>query len=144
MNIYFAGSIRGGRDDQELYEALIENLSRYGTVLTEHIGDAGLEIEGEKEMSDFHIHERDINWLLDADVMIAEVSTPSLGVGYEIGQAVAKKIPVLCLYRPKSGRKLSAMIAGSPNLSLVEYDEIKEAKKYIQSFFSLTHNKSTH
>ena len=37
IKIYFAGSIRGGREDKILYSQIIENLKKYGTVLTEHI-----------------------------------------------------------------------------------------------------------
>ena len=47
MKIYFAGSIRGGRDDKELYSQIIKLLSDYGTVLTEHIGSNGLSVMGE-------------------------------------------------------------------------------------------------
>ncbi len=42
MKIYFAGSIRGGRDDAEIYSGIIELLKRYGDVLTEHVGDRTL------------------------------------------------------------------------------------------------------
>ena len=34
-------------------------------------------------------------------VIVAEVTQPSLGVGYEIGRAYAMKKPILCLYRPQ-------------------------------------------
>ena len=40
MKIYFAGSIRAGRDDQELYRRLIQSLQYFGQVLTEHVGDS--------------------------------------------------------------------------------------------------------
>ena len=42
VTIYFAGSIRGGRGDQAIYEEIIDRLRRYGTVLTEHVGDVNL------------------------------------------------------------------------------------------------------
>ena len=48
-------------------------------------------------------------------VVVAEVTVPSLGVGYEIGRAVAMGKQVLCLYRPQEGRLLSAMIRGMDN-----------------------------
>ena len=38
LKIYFAGSIRGGRDDAELYAQMIKTLQSYGTVLTEMVG----------------------------------------------------------------------------------------------------------
>ncbi|GAB1301119.1 2'-deoxynucleoside 5'-phosphate N-hydrolase 1 [Apodemus speciosus] len=59
------------------------------------------------------IHERDLAWLRQADVVVAEVTQPSLGVGYELGRAVALGKPILCLFRPQSGRVLSAMIRGA-------------------------------
>ena len=36
--------------------------------------------------------------------IVAEVTQPSLGVGYEIGRAVDMKKPILCLYRPQEGK----------------------------------------
>jgi len=70
-------------------------------------------------------------WLSACDVLVAEVSMPSLGVGYELGCAVALKKPVLCLYRPVSTRPLSAMIAGNPNIQIAEYFSIEEARSII-------------
>ncbi len=43
MNIFFSGSIRGGRDDRDLYVDLIEHLEDHGTVLTEHVGTENVE-----------------------------------------------------------------------------------------------------
>lgn len=37
-------------------------------------------------------------------VVVAEVTQPSLGVGYELGRAVALGKQILCLFRPQSGR----------------------------------------
>ncbi|MBV9956826.1 MAG: nucleoside 2-deoxyribosyltransferase [Acidobacteria bacterium] len=133
MKIYFAGAIRGGRDDQALYLKIIEELSEYGTVLTEHIGAADLTSSGEA-LSDAQIHERDLSWLREADRLVAEVTTPSLGVGYEIGKATEWGKPVLCLYRPDAGRSLSAMIAGSAAVTLREYRTPAELKKILEEY----------
>ena len=48
MKIYFAGSIRGGREDQRLYLQIINYLKKYNEVLTEHIGDESINDLGEK------------------------------------------------------------------------------------------------
>lgn len=125
MQIYFAGSIRGGRDDQNLYAAIIEQLRRYGKVVTEHVGDANVNLGGENA-SDCDIHDRDLNWLRDSDVLVAEVTAPSLGVGYEIGRAVEWGTPIVCLYRPAKDRKLSAMIGGCKALAVHEYSSVGE------------------
>ena len=88
MKIYFAGSIRGGREDAALYQEIIQYLGNFGTVLTEHIGDESLTAGGEHALSDQEIFRRDMDWLISADLIVAEVTSPSLGVGFEIASAV--------------------------------------------------------
>nr|KAG5698453.1 hypothetical protein BaRGS_021983 [Batillaria attramentaria] len=102
--IYFAGSIHGGRQDAELYFRIIEQLKGYGTVFTEHVGHPNHpELAGmnEKEVHDGHIDD----WLQKSDVLVAECTQPSLGVGYEIGRAVAMNKNIFVLFRPDAGRR---------------------------------------
>jgi len=136
MKIYFAGSIRGGREDAVLYQKLVTHIQRYAVVLTEHVGDPTLKASHGEPYDPYYIHDRDLQWLSQADAMIAEVSTPSLGVGYEIAQAVRLQKKVLCLYHPKKGKRLSAMIAGCPDIQTVEYNDLKDAKNEIDLFLS--------
>lgn len=134
MKIYFAGSIRGGREDAALYQQIIDYLKSFGEVLTEHIGDPKLTDLGDDGPTDLYIHDRDLEWLQSADVLVAEVTTVSMGVGYEIGRAVESGKKVLCLFRPETGKNLSAMIAGCPHLELVRYCKIDELKNTINRF----------
>jgi hypothetical protein len=134
VKIYFAGSIRGGRDDAALYLEIIDQLREYGQVLTEHIGDSELSVMGEVGC-DKEIHDRDLGWLKDAECLVAEVTMPSLGVGYEIGKATEWGKPTLCLFRPQPGRTLSAMIAGSSGVSVREYESAAELKEIFKAFF---------
>ena len=135
MKIYFAGAIRGGRNDAKIYEKIIIYLGNLGQVLTEHVGYQDLGNMGEKGGIDMAIYKRDIKWLYSADAIVAEVTTPSLGVGYELGIAEKLKKPVLCLYRPSTGKRLSAMIKGNNQFSIREYHNITEAQSCIDSFF---------
>lgn len=131
--IYFAGAIRGGREDAALYHEIATLLGQYGRVLTEHIGDATLSSSGEI-LDDTFIHDRDLEWLVESEALVAEVTTPSLGVGYEIGKATEWGKPVLCLFRPASGRVLSAMIAGSNGITLREYQSTAELVNIFNHF----------
>jgi nucleoside 2-deoxyribosyltransferase len=70
-------------------------------------------------------------WLLDADIVVAEVTTASLGVGYEIGRALENGKKIICLFRPSSGKRLSAMIEGAPGVITESYETLEEAKKII-------------
>lgn len=135
MKIYFAGSIRGGRDDADLYCQIIKHLQQYGEVLTEHVGDKSLTVFGEDGKTDEYIHKRDMNWILQSDVIVAEVTTPSIGVGYEIGRGAENSKTILCLHRLKDGKILSAMISGCPDVTNKQYKDLDEAKKIIDEFF---------
>jgi nucleoside 2-deoxyribosyltransferase len=134
MDIYFAGAIRGGREDVALYFEIIELLGEYGQVLTEHIGNPELTGLGEID-DDQKIHDRDLAWLKQADCLVAEVTTASLGVGYEIGKATEWGKPILCLYRPSAGRALSAMIAGCDKAVVREYRNKEELRAIFDDFF---------
>jgi hypothetical protein len=135
MKIYFAGSIRGGRDDKELYLQLIQHLAQYGQVLTEHVGDENLTDFGEDGPSDEWIYNRDIDWVRQSNVVVAEVSTPSLGVGYEIGKAEDMNKRMLCLYRNQQNKRLSAMINGNSNVKIASYETLEDAVFHIDKFF---------
>ncbi|MFA6392124.1 MAG: nucleoside 2-deoxyribosyltransferase [Patescibacteria group bacterium] len=136
MKIYFAGSIRGGRDDMDLYFKLIQHLATYGQVLTEHLGDKNLTSVGE-DITDELIYNRDMAWVKEADVIIAEVSTPSLGIGYEIGKAENIDKKILCLYREQADKRLSAMISGNSNIKVVRYNTLEEAINNVDDYFKL-------
>jgi 2'-deoxynucleoside 5'-phosphate N-hydrolase len=127
MKIYFAGSITGGREDAGLYGEIIKILQEYGTVLTEHIGSVKLTNTGEK-LSSEQICVRDLAWVNEADALVAEVTTASMGVGYEIGYAEARNKKTICLYREIEGKRISAMICGNKNLKVFKYTDLKDLK----------------
>ncbi len=132
--IYFGGSISSGRGDRLVYVEIIRLLKGYGQVLTEHIAEESLTSHGE-DLTDREIHDRDMDWLRSASCVVAEVTTPSLGVGYEIGRAVDLGIPVLCLFRPDAGRRMSAMLAGCADATVREYKEVEELQRIFDEFF---------
>lgn len=141
MRIYFAGSIRGGREDAVLYKQIITFLQNFGEVLTEHIGDPNLTDAGDDGPTDGFIHDRDLAWLQSCDLVVAEVTQVSLGVGYEIGRAVESGKDVLCLHRPGAGKILSAMITGCEQIELISYisltDLISQLTELMSNKFNL-------
>jgi len=134
MKIYFAGAIRGGRDDWTHYREIVKLLREFGEIFTEHIGEKELSVLGE-DLADSQIHDRDLAWLKASDCLVAEVTTPSLGVGYEIGKATEWDKPVLCLFRPRKDRSLSAMVAGSDGLTVRQYQGAAELNEIFREFF---------
>lgn len=86
MNIYFSGSIYGGRQKLESYKKLVKELAKFGNVLDEEVADDNVLIR-EESISDNEVFESLVDRLKQADLVFAEVTVPSLGVGYEIGYA---------------------------------------------------------
>jgi len=132
--IYFGASIRAGRDDATIYAEILAHLQTIGTVLTEHVGDTNLRAQGEQGISDESIHNRDLAWIEESDIVIVEATQPSLGVGYEMRYAVDLAKPVLVLHRLPSEKRLSAMIAGCKPIMTRSYSDLDEARHHIDTF----------
>ena len=136
MNIYFACSITGGREFESIYQAIVRTLTEDGhVVLTAHLAESGV-TESEAVISPQGVYSRDITWIGSSDILIAEVSVPSHGVGYEIGFSLGLGKPVLALYQER--RKISKMISGNPdrNLTVKAYRTPENAPEQIREFLS--------
>jgi len=135
--IYFACSISGGRDHAHIYGDIVASIKQAGgEVLSELFADKALvsEIGTDPGHTPNFIWARDCGWMKQADAIIAEVTQPSLGVGYEIGKAEEWGKPVLALFNKSSGKRLSPMISGSPQVQLFEYSEVDEVATAIRTF----------
>ncbi len=119
--VYFAGSTRGGRVDVTLYRRIIDYINKTDSVLTEHIGKANMSLKAQKREIDIHIYERDTEWLKSCDLLIAECTCPSLGVGYELAYAEAHGIPVY-IFSSKRKANISAMLNGNSYFTIIPYE----------------------
>lgn len=136
MNIYFACSITGGRDFETVYQTITKALAEdHHEVPTAHLAESGVTAL-EAAIDPLEVYARDVEWIRTCDVLIAEVSSPSHGVGYEIGFALGLGKRVLALY--EEGRKVSKMISGNPdsNLKVASYKSPEEAVGLIRQFLS--------
>lgn len=133
MNIYFAGSIRGAdfEGKQAIYAAIIAKIKEKHMLLSEHAA-----VTGKSEtLNDSQIHDRDINWINACDFVIAEVTAPSSGVGYEIAYAVwVLGLPVLCVHQ--QGVKVSAMLTGNPSIFIESHTTPDEAAVIVDCFLN--------
>jgi len=127
MTIYFAVAVRGGRAQQPTYASIVSVLKEQGhTVLNEHVVDEEISDYGETDLSKEQIQKREMERLSKADVLIAEVTTPSLGVGYLIANALEIHKRVVCLYQGEDAHKLSAMIKGDRRVEVITYRDTNE------------------
>jgi nucleoside 2-deoxyribosyltransferase len=134
MNIYFACSITGGRDFESTYRAITAALLSEGhQVPTAHLAGPGVKaLEGQATPRE--IYERDTAWIRACEALVAEVSTPSHGVGYEVAYALSLGKPVLCVYH--EGQPISKMLTGNSQatISVKSYRDPEEAIAIIQAF----------
>lgn len=134
MKVYFSCSITGGRNEEKVYQAMVAAMLAAGhEVPTAHLSAAEV-IELEKIAEPVEIYTRDMRWLEECDVVVAEVSTPSHGVGYEVAVGLSLQKPVLCCYQ--RGKRISKIITGNtnPTLTVVEYNDQEEAVQAVLQF----------
>ncbi len=125
MKIYMSGSIYGGTEKIDTYKKLIEALKNYGEILDDQIADENT-IAKEVFQNDEDIYKDLEAKLKIADVIFAEVSIPSLGVGYELGFADKLGKRIIAIYDETYTPKVSTMIRGNKRIKLIPYNDIAE------------------
>jgi len=136
MNIYFGCSITGGREFERVYQDLTAALLMDGhEVPTAHLAESSV-LSLEAVVAPREVYERDVTWIRAASAVVAEVSVPSHGAGYEIGFALNAGKPVLCLFQ--EGRKISKMISGNPHpqLQVMAYRDSSYAIELMRKFLA--------
>lgn len=132
MKIFFAGSIRGGRQLMYRYQIIINYLKSHDfTVLSEHVASINLE-KKEDRMSEEEIFQKDIDWIEESDCLIADITVPSIGTGYEICHAVLNKKTVLCVY--EKGANASAMVLGNTAVTAKSYSDLHNLQEILIEF----------
>ena len=135
MKVYLSGAIRGGRQLQNIYQVILDFLQENDhDVLTYHVAKKNV-LEIETKQSDIEIYSQDLSWLDECECLIAEVSVPSLGVGYEIAYALVTNKPVLAIFDNQLG-PISAMISGNTSslITVLSYSSIPQLLEAISSF----------
>jgi nucleoside 2-deoxyribosyltransferase len=127
MTIYLACTVRGDRGAVVGLRALVTALEAAGhTILTKHLLDD--DVEGaESALTERAVYDRDIEWLEACDVLIADASGSSYGVGFEVGYVLGRsdrtRQQVVLLFRADRANQISRLITGNthPRCSVVPY-----------------------
>lgn len=141
MKIYFACAIVGGRQDEGVYQQLVDALLTDGHEVPTAVnaGPGWQQVEGSSDPHE--VYRRDTGWIDESEMLIAEVSTPSHGVGYEISYALERGKLVLCIYR--RGVRVSKMLTGNtmPGISVADYGDVREAVELMRNFIKQVYSK---
>ena len=134
MKIYFGFTVAGDRSSIDTARKVVRQLEEMGhEVLTRHLVSENA-WEADRSISPQEVYRRDMAWLEQCELFIAEVSGSSFGLGFETGYllgATTKK--VVLLYRRDVEQKVSLLITGNthPNCTLVPYTTVEEVEEFV-------------
>jgi hypothetical protein len=147
VNIYLACTVRGDRGAVAVLRGVADLLERAGhTVLTRHLLDDNVD-SAEAVLSERDVFARDMQWLTAADVLIAEASGSSYGVGFEVGYVLGRSgltdQRVLLLYNDARRSAVSRLIVGTdhPRCTVHGYQDAADLRPVINRF--LAHKETT-
>jgi nucleoside 2-deoxyribosyltransferase len=135
MKIYFGFTVAGDRSTVDTARAVVRLLEEMGhEVLTRHLV-SDIAWDADRQLEPQAIYRRDMAWLEQCDIFIAEVSGSSFGLGFETGYllgATSKK--VILFYRRDLEKKISLLITGNthPNCTLVPYASVAEVEEFLR------------
>ena len=116
MRIYLACTVRGDRSAVAAARHIHDRLVYLGhEVLTSHLLRDDVD-ELESHVTAAHVFARDVEWLKAADVLVAEASGSSFGVGFEVGYVLGRAAQTgqraCVLYQADRQGAISRMISG--------------------------------
>ncbi|MBI3401809.1 MAG: nucleoside 2-deoxyribosyltransferase [Acidobacteria bacterium] len=142
MRIYLACTVRGDRGGVAAGRAICERLQRHGhEVLTTHLLRDDVET-AESQLTERDVFERDLEWLSRCDVLVAEASGSSYGVGFEVGYVLGRAAQtgqrVVLLYNTERRHAVSRLITGNADAACTTlgYSSIDELVTLIDERFA--------
>jgi nucleoside 2-deoxyribosyltransferase len=113
---YFVGSIKGKEEYSKNYRQIVNTLEDMGIEVFTIVDVLNTELLKDYTDKDHKKHlKRALKKIKDADVFIAEVSSSSTTIGYEIGYAVASKKPTLLLRDDSTQESLGPPMRSNPS-----------------------------
>src|ERR1700676_699917 len=129
MKIYFGFTVAGDRSGIDTARKVVHLLEELGhEVLTRHLVSDNA-WEKDRSISPQDVYRRDMAWLEQCDLLIAEVSGSSFGLGFETGYLLgATNKRVILLFRREFQQKVSLLITGNShaNCTLLPYNTVAE------------------
>jgi hypothetical protein len=142
MRIYLACTVRGDRGGVLAGRAICERLQQHGhEVLTTHLLADDVDA-AESRLSEEEVFRRDIDWLSRCEVLVAEASGSSYGVGFEVGYVLGRAAStgqrVVLLYDAARRHTISRLIIGNGDdaCTTFAYTSLKDLTAFIDQYFA--------
>jgi hypothetical protein len=135
MKIYFGFTVAGDRSSIAIARAVVQLLEDLGhEVMTRHLVSDNA-WAADRSIRSQDVYRRDMSWLEQCELLVAEVSGSSFGLGFETGFVLgATDKKVILLYRRELESKVSLLISGNthPRCRLLPYTSFAEVEKFIR------------
>jgi hypothetical protein len=142
VTIYLASSVRGDRGGVAAARAICARLQRHGhRVLTTHLLADDVEA-AEAQLTERAVFRRDVDWLTSCDVLVAEASGSTYGVGFEVGYILGRAgvsgQRVFVVYDRGRRPAISRLISGNCDAACTtfEYGSLDELTAFIDREFA--------
>jgi len=146
VTIYLACTVRGDRGGVAAGRAVSERLHELGhQVLTTHLLADDVN-EAESKLTEEDVYRRDLDWLSQCDVLVAEASGSTYGVGFEVGYVLGRSPvtgqQVVLLYDRTRRHAISRLIVGNCDSACTTfgYGSLDELIAFIEERFRPTTN----
>ena len=137
MRIYLACTVRGDRGAVGAARRIAAHLQAAGhEVLTSHLLDDDVDSK-EGSLSSEAVFERDLRWLESCDLLVAEASGSSYGVGFEVGYILGRGATtgqrVLLVYDRAREGAISRLISGNthPACTVLGYESVQQIGAFL-------------
>jgi nucleoside 2-deoxyribosyltransferase len=139
MQIYFGFTVAGDRSAVKVAKKIVAILEEMRhEVLTRHLVEDNA-WEADRSLTPKEVYLRDMKWLEQCDMFIAEVSGSSFGLGFETGYLLGATTKKLVLFfRRDVESRISLLITGitHPNCNLVPYSDLNEVEIWIRNYLA--------
>ena len=142
MRIYLACTVRGDRGGVRAGRLICQRLEAHGhEVLTKHLLADDVE-QAESEIGEDAVYRRDLDWLSRCDILVAEASGSSYGVGFEVGYVLGRAHEtgqqVILLYDVARRHAVSRLVTGNCDAACTTfgYRSLEELAGFIDLHFA--------
>jgi hypothetical protein len=138
VRIYLACTVRGDRSGVAVARLVARRLVALGhELLTSHLLDDDVD-QAEASVGNADVFQRDIRWLDACDVLVAEASGSTYGVGFEVGYIVGRAAQTgqraIVLYDARREASVSRMLSGNTaeRCATLGYRTAEEAVAFVE------------
>ncbi len=137
MRVYLACTVRGERGGVLAGRAISQRLQAHGhEVLTTHLLADDVD-RAESALTEAQVYRRDVEWLSQCDVLVAEASGSSYGVGFEVGYLIGRaretRQRVVLVYDAARRHAVSRLVIGNCDeaCTTFAYDSLEDLVAFI-------------